>query len=433
MRRAVWAAFAAAMTLATGALAQSNPRYIAFQPSATKGALYTPDSGPTSHVAFLTIHRTSNFMNMIGTRELARRGFITLGMNPRSDNNEAIVNFENVALDIRQGIELLRKQPGVTKVVLIGFSGGGPATSFYQAVAEKGVAFCRGPNKLTQCPESFKDLPKADGLFLLDAHPGNTINALRSLNPSVLDENDPTKIDSSLDPFDPKNGFNPNGHSVYSEEFMARYFAAQAARMNRLIDKAIAMRADIASGKAKTTDDAPFIVYRNRARLMDFSMSVHPGSVKPQKLIRDDGSISTEIVRSVRVALAGNAKADRTLSNGTMFLTLTSFLSANAIRAKDSMVDIDWCSSNNSTPCAVREISVPLLIAAMGAHYFIADNEIHFDMAASKDKDYVIIEGAVHGQTPCEACSKITGKSYANATKNLYDYVARWASAERFK
>lgn len=433
MRKAVLAAFAAAMTFATGALAQSNPRYIAFQPSATKGALYTPDSGPTSNVAFLTIHRTSNFMNMIGTRELARRGFITLGMNPRSDNNEAIVNFENVALDIKQGIELLRKQPGVTKVVLIGFSGGGPATSFYQATAEKGVGFCRGPNKLTQCPESFKDLPKADGLFLLDAHPGNTINALRSLNPSVLDESDPSKIDASLDPFDPKNGFNPNGHSVYSEEFMKRYFAAQAARMNRLIDKAVAMRSDIAAGKAITTDDAPFIIYRNRARLMDFSMSVHPGSVKPQKLIKDDGSISTEIVRSVRVPLTGNAKSDRTLSNGTMFLTLTSFLSANAIRAKDSMVDIDWCSSNNSTPCAVREISVPLLIAAMGAHYFIADNEIHFDMAASKDKDYVVIEGAVHGQTACAACTKVTGKSYANATKNLYDYVAKWASAERFK
>ena len=433
MRKAVVAAFAAAMTFATGALAQSNPRYIAFQPSATKGALYTPDSGPNSHVAFLTIHRTSNFMNMIGTRELSQRGFITLGMNPRSDNNEASVNFENVALDIKQGIELLRKQPGVTKVVLIGFSGGGPATSFYQAVAEKGVAFCRGSNKLTQCPESFKDLPKADGLFLLDAHPGNTINALRSLNPSVLDENNPSKIDASLDPFDPKNGFNPNGHSVYSQEFMTRYFAAQADRMNRLIDKALAMRADIAAGKATTTDDAPFIVYRNRARLMDFSMSVHPGSVKPQKLIRDDGSISTEIVRSVRVPLTRNARTDRTLSNGTMFLTLTSFLSANAIRAKDSMVDIDFCSSNNSTPCAVREISVPLLIAAMGAHYFIADNEIHFDIAASKDKDYVVIEGAVHGQTACVACSKVTGKSYANATKNLYDYVAKWASAERFK
>ena len=114
-----------------------------------------------------------------------------------------------------------------------------------------------------------------------------------------------------------------------------------------------------------------------------------------------------------------------------MFLTLRSFLSANAIRAKDSMIDIDWCSSNNSTPCAVQQINVPLLIAAMGAHYFIADNEIHYDLAASKDKDYIIIEGAVHGQTGCEPCSKVTGKSYGNATKNLYDYVAAWARAGR--
>ena len=428
------AAIAAALfsaVLTGSAIAQSDPRYIQFQPSATKGALYRPDAGPTSHVAFLAIHRTSNFMNMIGNRELASRGFIVLGMNPRSDNNEAIVNFENVALDIRQGVEFLKKQPGVRKVVLIGFSGGGPATSFYQAVAEKGVAYCQGVGKLTQCPDTLKDLPKADGLFLLDAHPGNTINALRSLNPAVLDENDPSKIDPALDPFRPENGFNPNGHSTYAPEFLDRYFKAQAARMNRLIDKAHAMRSDVAAGRGNTVDDAPFIVFRNRARLMDISMSVHPGTVRPQKLIRDDGSVAVEQVRSVRVAQVQNARQDRTLENGTMFLTLRSFLSANAIRSKDSMIDIDWCSSNNSTPCAVQQINVPLLIAAMGAHYFIADNEIHYDLAASKDKDYIIIEGAVHGQTGCEPCSKVTGKSYGNATKNLYDYVAAWARAGR--
>lgn len=430
--RLILAAMAAVAALGGAAQAQSNPRYVQFSPSATKGALYSPDSGPVSNVAFLSIHRTSNFMNMIGNRELAKRGFLALGMNPRSDNNEAIVEFENVALDIKQGVEFLRKQPGITKVVLIGFSGGGPATSFYQATAEQGVSFCQGPGKLVQCSDALKNLPKADGLFLLDAHPGNTINALRSLNPAIMDENHPEKIDASLDPFNPANGFNAKGHSVYSPEFMDRYFKAQAARMNRLIDKALAMRADVAAGKATTTDDAPFIVYRNRARLMDFSMSVHPGSTRPQKLIRDDGTISTEIVRSVRVPLTQNERLDKTLSNGTMFLTLKSFLSANAIRAKDSMVDIDWCSSNNSTPCAVRQISVPTLIAAMGAHYFIADNEIHYDLAASKDKDYVVIEGAVHGQTGCEPCSKVTGKSYSNATKNLYDYVAKWATAGRF-
>jgi hypothetical protein len=74
---------------------------------------------------------------------------------------------------------------------------------------------------------------------------------MRSLNPAVLDENDPSKIDPSLDPFDTKNGYNPNGLSVYSSEFMDRYFTAQAARMNRLIDKALAMREEIKQGKGK--------------------------------------------------------------------------------------------------------------------------------------------------------------------------------------
>jgi pimeloyl-ACP methyl ester carboxylesterase len=426
------AGIAVGLTLALAAtpvLAQSNPRYVQFRPSATKAALYVPDSGPAPTVAFLAIHRTSNFMNMISTRELARRGFMVLGMNPRSDNNEAIVNFEDIALDIKQGVEFLRRQPGISRVILIGFSGGGPSTTFYQATAEKGPSYCQGPDKLTQCSNALAGLPPADGLLLLDAHPGNTVNTLRSLNPAVFDENDPSKLDASLDPFDPRNGFNPNGQSIYSAEFMDRYFKAQAARMNSLIDKALAMRETIKRGTASTTDDVPFIFYRNRARLMDFSMSVHPGTIRPQKLIKNDGSISTEIVRSVRVAATNSAKLDKTLSNGTKFLTLTSFLSANAIRAADSMAEIDWCTSNNSTPCALRQISVPILITAMGGHYFIADNEIHYEVAASKDKEFLVIEGAVHGQTPCDACSKVTGQSYSNATKNLYDYVAKWANA----
>ncbi len=417
---------------ASAAAAQSNPHYVQFSPTATKGALYTPDSGPAPTIAFLTIHRTSNFMNLIATRELAKRGFMVLGMRPRSDNNEASVNFEDVALDIRQGIEFLRKQPDIQKVILIGHSGGGPATTFYQATAENGVSFCNAPKKLTKCSDAFANLPKADGLLLLDAHPGNSVNSMRSLNAAVLDENDPTKIDSSLDAFDPKNGFNPNGQSAYSQDFMSRYFKAQAARMNRLIDKAIAMREQVRQGKSNTTDDAPFIVYRDRARLMDFSMSVHPGTKEPRKLLKNDGSIVTEVVRSVRVPITANAKLDKTLSRGTMFLTLTSFLSSNAIRAEDSIDDIDWCTSNNSTPCALKQISTPILIMAMGGHYFIRDNEIHYEVAASKDKDYIVVEGSVHGMTPCEACSKIAGQSYSNVTRNLYDYAANWAN-QRFR
>src|SRR5216117_2081859 len=124
------------------ARAQSNPTYVQFSPGSVKGALYKPDAGPAPHIAVLLIHRTSNFLSHIATTELARRGFLVLAMNPRSDNNEAAVRFEENALDIKSGIELLRRQPGITKVVLLGHSGGGPATSFYQAVAEKGPSYC---------------------------------------------------------------------------------------------------------------------------------------------------------------------------------------------------------------------------------------------------------------------------------------------------
>jgi hypothetical protein len=130
----LFAAFAGA---ATG---QSNPVYVQFTPSTVKGALYRPDSGPAPHVAILLMHRTSNLLSGLQNTELAKRGFLVLGMNSRFDNNEAAVEWEDIALDVKSGVEYLRKQPGITKVILYGGSGGGPTMSFYQAVAEKGPA-----------------------------------------------------------------------------------------------------------------------------------------------------------------------------------------------------------------------------------------------------------------------------------------------------
>jgi hypothetical protein len=86
MSRRLRAVCIAAALTGADAQAQSNPRYVQFSPSPTKGALYVPDGGATGPVAFVVVHRTSNFMNLIANRELARRGFMVLGMNPRTDN-----------------------------------------------------------------------------------------------------------------------------------------------------------------------------------------------------------------------------------------------------------------------------------------------------------------------------------------------------------
>jgi hypothetical protein len=60
----------------------------------------------------------------------------------------------------------------------------------------------------------------------------------------------------------------------------------------------------------------------------------------------------------------GNKDTDESFG-GALFLNLTSFLSANSIRAWNSLDGIDWCSSNNSTPSAVAHISVPILVMSM--------------------------------------------------------------------
>ncbi|MSO20534.1 MAG: hypothetical protein EXQ56_08730 [Acidobacteria bacterium] len=415
---------------ATAARAQSNPAFIQL-PGLAKAALYTPDSGPAAHVAVIVTHRTNNQMSGLPMTEFPKRGIMVLGLNSRFENNEASVEWEDIALDVKSAVEFLRKQPGITKVILHGGSGGGPTMSFYQAVAEKGPSYCQGPGKLMQCTDKLANLPRADGVIFRDAHPGNSVNGVRSLNASLMDETDPTKIDPSLDPYSAKNGYNPNGSSNYSDDFKQRYFKAQAARMNRLIAAAEKRLALVKAGKRTYTDDEPFIVPRAvGARLMEMDMRVHHATVKPQKLLKNDGTIVTQIVESVRQPNLNMKKSNFTLNGGTLFLTLKSFLSANAIRSTDSMDGIDWCSSNNSTPCALRSISVPVLIFGMGGHYFVRDNEINYEAAASKDKDYVIIDGATHGITPCTECESTPGQ-YGNSVKNFFDYAAKWIN-ERY-
>ena len=142
---------------------------------------HTPDTGPDPHVAVLVIHRTANFLSLSPTRELSKRGFLVLAMNPRSDNNEASVDFERNALDIKSGIEFLRNQPGITQVILFGHSGGGAATTFYQAVAENSPSYCQGADKRVECPDDLAGLPLADGIVLMDAHPGISVKRFAQL------------------------------------------------------------------------------------------------------------------------------------------------------------------------------------------------------------------------------------------------------------
>jgi hypothetical protein len=417
---------------AISALAQSNPRFVPLG-GAAKGALYVPDSGPPPHVAFLVTHRTSNYMTHTSTAQLSTRGFMVLGMNSRFDNNDAIVNWEDIALDVRSGIRYLRSQPGITTVILIGPSAGGPVVSYYQAVAEKGPAYCQGLNKLTECSSErlagFVPTDRADGIVYLDPTLGS-VSPLQSLNGSVRNEHNPANsINARLDPFSVRNGFNPDGDSVYSEDFVKRYSDAQSRRMNNLIDTALKIKADIEAGKHFPTDDDAFVFHRGSAELADLSTGVLCCTLNPAKLLKNNGTIQDCcIVKTVRVSDPSGRESDASFE-GTRFFTLTSFLSANAVRSTNSLDEIDWCSSNSSTVCAVATISVPTLVMSMQGHNLIRDGERIFESSPSADKAFVVVEGATHGGAACTECTAVTGVDYSNARKNIYDYVAAWTNA----
>ena len=402
-------------------------------------ARYRTPTGPLPRIASLAIHRTSDYRNHASTTQLQSRGFATLGIRTRFGNSEAAVDWELIALDIRNGIRFLKSR-GIEKVFLIGHSGGGPSTSYFQAVAENGPSFCQAPAKLTQCPftaADFLESDRADGIVFVDAHPGNPINTMRSNNGSVINEKKPFgPIDKKLDPFSVTNGFNPNvpnispnGDSVYSDDFVEKYSKAQSRRMNDLIEQALKIKKEIERGKRDPNDNA-FVFFRSSARLSDFSTGVHRGTRTPARLLRDDGTIADpQIINTVRVPDPGN-KEDDASEDGTRNLTLTSFLSANAVRSKNSLEDIDWCSTNNSTICAVRVISVPILAVAAQGHYFIRDGEQIFQEAASIDKNFIVVEGMTHGLGNCTACATYhaTGP-YSNVPANLWNHVAAWAAA----
>jgi len=435
LRACTWA-LAATLAVPAAAFAQSHPEFVPL--GRVSAALYKPDSGPAPHIAFLVSHRTGNNLNNSACKELAKRGFLALCWNTRFVNNEAAVRWEDIAFDVKTTVDYVRSIPGITKVVLLGHSGGSPLMSYYEAVAEAGPGWCKGPDKLVQCGDNMNGFKPVDGMVFPDAHPGNGVQSLRGLNPSVVvQENGTVKIDAALDPFSPANGFNPEGASHYSKEFQARYYAAQSKEMNALIAKAQS-RVQQLKTQPMYSDDEVFAIVgggfsgagAGSADLnsMDPSIPELMSTARPEKLLKNDGAIVTQVVHSVAVPEPENAKANHSFARGTKVFTLKSFLSANAVKSTNSLDGIDWCSTNNSTMCAVQSIKVPTLIAAMGAFHFVRDQELMYDLSAAKDKDYIVIEGAVHGYTPCKECEKTPGQ-YSNSDKNLFDYIAKWTNA----
>ena len=425
-------AMAAALVASDASLAQSNPAYVRL--GQVNAARFMPDSGPQPHIAFITAHRTGNTIGSSTCTELAARGFMAICFETRYRNDDIGVQWEKLPHDVKAVMDYARRQPGITRVILLGHSGGSPMMSLYQAIAEKGKSVCESKELFTTCAkEDYGTLTPADGMVYPDAHPGNPVQALRSLNPAITIENGKKTVDPSLDLYSPANGYNPHGASNYSQAFLTRYYRAQSTKMNELIQKVQATQARMAKGDYAYEDDDLIFLPGGNAVIAHAAPKLVPEMIstkKPTKLIRNDGSVVTQIVTSVMVPDEDLAQTARTF-DGTAVHKLSTFMSSVAIRSRDSLLDIDYCSTINSTTCAVGSIEAPSLFMAMGGYKFIRDHEIMYERSTSKDKDFAVVEGALHGYDPCKRCETTPGQ-YANSTKNMFDYIRDWTNA-RFK
>ncbi len=186
------------------------------------------------NTAVCLMHPRANFSHHYAVPGLVEAGYAVLCANSRWLNNDTTLIHEAVLLDVASAVAALRER--YDRVVLCGNSGGGSLFTFYlsQALAPEGERL-----RDTAAGDPFDlnafALPAADAMIYLAGHPGEGHFLLHAIDPSQVDESDPTSCDPTLDLYDPANGFaEPPQESRYTPEFLLAYRAAQRARVERI-------------------------------------------------------------------------------------------------------------------------------------------------------------------------------------------------------
>jgi pimeloyl-ACP methyl ester carboxylesterase len=228
------------------------------------------------------MHPTSNFMGHYLIGPLADRGITCMGLNSRFAGNDTVLVIERVLQDLGAGVKFMREFLGCERIVLVGNSGGAALCAYYQAQAERFDAetlACGDPSGLVAA-----DLPPVDGIALCAAHEGRAHLLLRWIDPSVTDERDVLSVDPALDLYDARNWADgANAPPRFAADFLARFFAAQRARRDRIEAHVRARLAELRATPGAPRDEA-FVVHRTHAdpRCLDLALDANdrrPGSV----------------------------------------------------------------------------------------------------------------------------------------------------------
>jgi hypothetical protein len=189
-----------------------------------QGVWYTAGAARPS-VGVIASHNNVDFSEHYLAGPMARRGVGFLGWNTRYRGNDAWFLLEHALVDVGAGVRWLRQVARVDTVVLLGNCGGGSLMAAYQSQAKEPTI---EPGPGLRLPPALEELSEADLYVSLQAHLGRAEVLTNSLDPSVVDENDPLSRDPALDMFDEAN------RPPYDDVFMARYRSAQEERNERI-------------------------------------------------------------------------------------------------------------------------------------------------------------------------------------------------------
>jgi pimeloyl-ACP methyl ester carboxylesterase len=320
--------------------------------------------GSTAKTLYVFMHPTSVLHLLPMPVALADAGLDVLCAASRYPRNDSALIMEKVAIDLGKWIAYAREDLGYEKVVLLGWSGGGSLSLFYQAQAENPSITqtpAGDPIDLTQA-----GLQPADGVIFIAAHLSRAETMTEWLDPSVLDECDPDKRDPEFDIYSPDCPHQP----PYTAEFVTRFREAQRARNRKITAWAEETLARLQAAGGPEQERA-FVVHRTMCDVRWFDPAIDPSDRKIGWSYMGDP-------RAVNVGPVGLAR----------YTTLRSWLS-----------QWSYDKSNAKGPMnAARIKRTPILLIENTADEAVPSthNPAIYEALATPDKEYVRLEGATH-------------------------------------
>ncbi|HJP21469.1 MAG: alpha/beta fold hydrolase [Alphaproteobacteria bacterium] len=314
-----------------------------------------------SETIFLFMHPATTLNLMPFPAGLARTGCHVLCCGSRYAKNDTPLIMEKVTVDLGAYVRYAKEDLGYKNVVLMGWSGGGSLTMFYQSQALDPT--------ITQTPAgdpvdlTGAGLQPADLVVFIAAHIGRAKVLTEWIDPSVSDETRPYLREAELDIYHPDNATVP-----YDPAWVAKFRAAQLARV-----KAITARVEGTLAELRAEDgpemERPFITHRTMADPRHFDITIEPNGRKAGWCYLGDPA-------TVNVGPVGLAR----------FSTLRGWMS-------------QWSEKSNADglACSAR-IDTPLLLVENQADDATPPSHTQqiFEVAASSDKVMKVIEGASH-------------------------------------